>query len=121
MRKKLMWVLGLLAMGGVACSEQLPTAVGDDFFPDNPVTMEIRLTWDEFASNLEVYSGYGSPVQVGAVFLANGYGEDLVSRGLFRFAPLPSTVTVTDSAGTQRTDDQLTLVGGRIEIGRAHV
>jgi hypothetical protein len=27
---------------------------------------------------------------------------------------MPETVTVTDSAGTQRTDDQLTLVGGRI-------
>ena len=46
--------------------------------------------------------------------VAHKYGGGLEARALTRFTPMPEVVTVTDSAGTQRTDDQLTLVGGRI-------
>jgi len=106
--------LGLVALGAVACSEQLPTGVDDDLLPPAPVTLEVRLSWEEFADNLEVFTGYGTAADLGAAFLAHRYSPDLEARTILRFSTMPTTVTVTDTAGTQRTDDQLTLTGGRI-------
>ena len=114
MRKMMAMLLGLVALGAVACSEQLPTGVDEDLLPDEPVTLEVRLSWEQFASNLEVFGGYGTPLELGAVVVAHEYAGVLEARALMRFTPMPGTVTVTDSAGTQRTDDQLTLIGGRL-------
>lgn len=114
MRKMMAMLLGLVALGAVACSEQLPTGVDEDLLPDAPVTLEVRLSWEQFASNLQVFGGYGSPQDLGAVVVAHDYAGELEARALVRFTPMPTTVTVTDSAGTQRTDDQLTLIGGRL-------
>lgn len=106
-------LLGIAVLGAVACSEKFPTGVDDDLLPEEPITLEVRLPWDEFAADLQVFGGYGTALELGSTVVAHEYG-DLEARTLSRFTPMPTVATVTDTAGTQRTDDQLTLVGGRI-------
>ena len=73
-------LLGLVALGAVACSEQLPTGVDDDLLPDRPVTLEVRLPWGDFASNLEVFGevldAAWSPSGVSLAVLAIIHGKD---------------------------------------------
>jgi hypothetical protein len=97
-----------------ACSEVVPTAVGDALIPDEPVTVEVRLTWDEFASNLQVLGGYGSPQELGTGVVAHLYAGALEARTLVGFAPYPTTASLPDSTGTTRVDSTLTRIGGRV-------
>ena len=68
-----MAALGLWPIFLVGCEEQLPVAIGDQALPGEPVTIEITVPWSDFASNLEVFGGYGSPEDLGSGVLANQY------------------------------------------------
>ncbi|MEM7417057.1 MAG: hypothetical protein AAF389_16240 [Gemmatimonadota bacterium] len=98
----------------IGCEEQLPVGVGDGALPGEPVTVEITIPWDEFASNLEVFGGYGSARDLGIGVLANQFADTLDARTLMRFAAYPQVATVRDSTGTNRPDSTLTFVGGRL-------
>jgi len=102
----------VLALG--ACGEVVPTAVDDTLIPDEPVTVEVRLPWDEFASNLQVLGGYGSPQELGTGVAAHLYAGTLEARTLVGFTPYPSAASVPDSTGTTRVDSTLTRIGGRV-------
>ena len=104
----------LLVVGAAACEERTPTSVDERLLPPEPVTMEVRLGWDEFASNLEVFGGYGAPEELGTGVVANEYADTLNARTLVRFGAYPTETSVRDSAGTIRTDTNLTFVGGRL-------
>ncbi len=97
-----------------ACGEEVPTAVDDALIPDDPVTVEVRLSWEEFASNLQVLGGYGSPQELGTGVAAHEYGGSLEARTLVGFAPYPVAASVPDSTGTTRVDSTLTRIGGRV-------
>lgn len=97
-----------------ACSEVTPTSVDDDLIPDEPVTVEIRLPWDQFASNLEVVGGYGSAQELGSGVVAHAYAAVLEARTLVGFAQVPTVTSVPDSTGTTRVDSTLTRIGGRV-------
>jgi len=107
-------LLGLVALGGAACGERTPTSVDPELLPPRPTSVEVRLTWEEFGSNLQVYGGYGTLAEMGIGFVAHAFGGTLEARTLVRFGELPTSATVTDTTGTSRTDSILTLTGGRV-------
>lgn len=113
-RMKMATLLGLTALGSVACGERTPTSVDPDLLPVTPTSVEVRLTWEEFGSNLQVFGGYGDVYELGSGILARAYGGVLDARTLVRFNNLATSATVTDSTGTSRTDTILRLRSGRI-------
>ncbi|MDP2955772.1 MAG: hypothetical protein Q8N53_05075 [Longimicrobiales bacterium] len=116
MRMKMAMLLGLVTLGSIACGERTPTSVDPDLLALHPTTVEVRLSWEEFGSNLEVFGGYGSLNQLGTGFVAHAFGGALEARTLVRFADLPRVATVTDTTGTSRTDTLLTLRSGRVVV-----
>lgn len=110
-------VAALLAIGPVAligCEEQLPVGPSTGVLPGEPVTVEVILPWDDFASNLETFGGFGSAADLGVGIMANQFADTLDARTLMRFSAFPVAATVRDSTGTNRPDSTLTLVGGRV-------
>jgi hypothetical protein len=107
-------LLGLVAVGVVACGRETPTSVDETLLPDEPISIEIRMGWDDFASGLEVIGGYGSPLNLGRGVLANGYGGTLQSRAVAMMDTFPASTSVRDTTGTTRTDSVLTFVGARL-------
>ncbi len=97
-----------------ACQEELPTAEGGDFLPVTAISGEVRLSYEEFGSDLRVLGGYGTAAELGATFLAKGYQENLEARTLLRFSSYPEVLSVRDSTGTTRPDSSLTFVGGKV-------
>ncbi len=114
MRKKLATLLACMALGSVACSEITPTSVDDSLLPGEPVTLEVRLEWATFASNLEVLGGYGRAQELGVGILAEDFGGTLDARTLVRFARFPRSVSVPDTTNTTVVDSMLTLLAGRV-------
>jgi hypothetical protein len=106
--------LGLWPILLVGCEEQLPVAIGDQALPGEPVTVEITVPWSDFASNLEVFGGYGSPEDLGSGVLANQYEGTLDARTLVRFRRYPSVVVAVDATGASRPDSTLTYPSGRL-------
>ncbi|MSR35800.1 MAG: hypothetical protein EXR95_04015 [Gemmatimonadetes bacterium] len=117
MRRWLPRLLPLLSVAILAaCDNQAPTAIDEDLVPVGPVTVEVRLPWSQFASNLRVLGGFGFASEVGLGFLAKEYEGVLNARTLVHFNAFPTEATVVDSAGTTRTDTKLSFVGGNIMI-----
>ena len=101
-------------MGMAACQEESPTTLDADLLPKEPITIEIELPWEDFASDLEVFGGYGAPWELGTGVVANAFAGILDARTLVRFAAYPSVHQVRDTTGTTRPDSSLTFVGGRV-------
>ncbi len=117
MRRKLIGsLLGVTALGVVACEEQTPTSLDEGLLPEEPITLELHIPWEDFASNLEVIGGFGSPSELGTGVLANSFAGTLDARTLLRFGAYPSTVSVRDTTGTTRPDSSLTFIGGRVVV-----
>ena len=100
----------MLVVGVVACQEETPTGLGDEV-SGAPITIEVELPWSEFASNLEVFGGYGLPSEVGDGIIATNLAG-LNARTLVRFGSYPDRATVRDSSGTNRTDSTLAIFEG---------
>ena len=107
-------LLAFVVLGSVACSEIAPTGVDESVLPEEPVTVEVRLPWDAFASNLAVFGGFGSTDELGLGVVSHAYGDSLEARALVRLLTVPTSASVRDTAGTQRTDTLLQILGGRI-------
>ena len=102
------WVAA--AVVGIACSEISPTGV----VPEEPVTVEIRIPWEAFGSNLMSYVGSGAPIDLGVGIVAHRLGDSLEARTLATMTQIPTSTTVLDTTGTSRTDTLLQVLGGRI-------
>lgn len=98
----------------VGCEEQLPVGPGNEALPGEPVTIEITLPWSSFASDLQVYGGYGAAVDLNQGVLANQFAGSLDARTLMRFNAYPAVATVRDTTGTNRPDSTLTYFSGRL-------
>jgi len=110
-------LLGLLALVSwplLGCQEELPTAGLEDLIPVKAVTAEVWLPFDEFAENLRVYGGFGSPSELPYGVLAHGYEGGLEARTLIGFWDFPVFALVKDTTGTSRADSSLVFVGGKI-------
>lgn len=101
-----------LALG--ACDEELPLGVVGTDLPAQPITVEVEIPWSDFASDLEVFGGFGSPAELGQGFVANQFANTLDARTLVRFTGYPGAVTVRDTTGAQRPDSSITFIGGRL-------
>ncbi|HSW30447.1 MAG TPA: hypothetical protein VLH75_13260 [Longimicrobiales bacterium] len=97
-------------MVGMGCSEISPTGV----VPETPVTVEIRIPWDEFGSNVLTYVGAGAPIDLGVGIVAHQLGDSLEARTLATMGEIPTSATVIDTTGTSVTDTLLHVLGGRI-------
>jgi len=104
----------VLAVAAVACTQKDPTSVDASLLPEQPVTVEVSLPWQDFGSNLGYYGGYGSAAQTGTGYVANDFGGKLTARSLVRFGGYPVSAVVLDSLGSQLTDYDLTFHGGRV-------
>lgn len=107
-------ILLLGSLGLLACQEELPTLLDDDLFPVGAVTVEVRLPFEEFATNLATWGGYGSPFELPTGIVARGYEDILDARTLVKFFNYPSEVSVRDTTGSVRPDTLLTFPGGRL-------
>ena len=107
-------LIGLAAMGMAACQEEHPTTGDSNLLPEEPITLEIEIPWDDFASELEVFGGYGAPWELGTGVVAKTFAEILNARTLVRFAAYPRVHQVRDTTGTTRPDSSLTFIGGRV-------
>ena len=107
-------LIGLAAMGMAACQEENPTTLDSNLLPEEPITLEIEIPWDDFASELEVFGGYGAPWELGTGVVAKTFAEILNARTLVRFAAYPRVHQVRDTTGTTRPDSSLTFIGGRV-------
>jgi hypothetical protein len=111
------WVMAAMVAAPwavLACDEKTPTSLDEGRLPVDPTTVEIVLSWAEFARGLEVYGGFGSTNELGAGVVAHGFAGTLDARTLVRFEPFPLRATVRDSLGTLRPDSNFTFVGGRV-------
>jgi hypothetical protein len=107
-------LLGLLTLGVAACGELTPTSVDPKLLPEEPVTVEVRVPWDQFGSDLASFGGFGSPHDLGRGVVAHEFGGSLEARTLVALAALPTSATVRDTTGTQVTDDSLRVLQGRM-------
>jgi len=105
--------LGFAIMFGVGCQEQTPVALNDDALPGAPITVTVEIPWSAFASNLEVFGGYGSAEDIGQGVLAEDFAGTLDARTLLRIGSYPRVATVQDTTGASRPDSTLTILGGR--------
>lgn len=108
-------VVALLVGITTACAEQSPTRVGGET-PIEVRTFEIELPWEEFASGVGVFGGFGRVFDIGAPLLANQYRGLVDSRAIVRFPPLPFSATVRDSSGTLVIDTLVRIVAARIDV-----
>ena len=106
--------LALLLLGVVGCEESVPTAVSEDLLPSAPKTLEVRLSWEEFATELQVFGGYGSPLDVGGGVLARRFQGSLDVRTLAKVGGVGRVVMVVDSTGATVTDSLAVFKGGRL-------
>ncbi len=113
-RSALTGLTALILPALLACQEELPTAGREDFVPVDAVTVEVTLPFDEFAEDLEIFGGYGSPSQLAYGLVAHEYEDSLEARTLVGWWPLPEVATVRDSTGSSRPDSSLTFIGGRV-------
>lgn len=107
-------LLAAVPLALIGCEEQLPVGPSTGVLPGEPVTVEVIIPWDDFASNLETFGGFGAAADLGVGILANQFADTLDARTLMRFSTYPSVATVRDSTGTNRPDSTLTFVGGRL-------
>lgn len=105
--------LGFLAVMATGCEEQTPVAPDDGALPGAPITVTVNIPWNDFASNLEVFGGYGSAEDIGQGVLAQDFAGTLDARTLLRFGAYPRIATVQDTTGASRPDSTLTILGGR--------
>ena len=113
-RSRLAAFFSLTVVFAVACAEETPTSLDPDLLPPEPITVELHFPWEEFASNLAVFGGYGAPAELGTGVLANVFAGTLNARTVVRYGAYPTEVSVRDTLGTTRPDNNLTFIGGRI-------
>lgn len=107
-------LLGLTALGVAACGDLTPTSVDPALLPEEPITVEVRIPWDQFGSDLASYGGYGSASAVGTGFAAHEFGGSLEARTLVTLGALPASASVRDTTGTAVTDTDLRVLQGRV-------
>lgn len=105
------------------CQVEVPTAARDELVRTG-VAVELSIPFDDFVASTAVYGGYGRASGLGGGFLAHEFGPGLDEAGnetsgleaatLVRFDRFPSSVSVTDTSGTNRPDTAITFHAGSI-------
>lgn len=108
-----------------ACQVEIPTATRAELVKSG-VAVEIRVPYDEFVTSAVVHGGFGRASALGGGFLAHDFGPGLDEDGaevpgleaatLVRFGGYPSSVSVVDTAGTNRLDTAITFHAGGVLV-----
>ena len=106
-------VAGAVLLFG-ACQQELPTSEDDTLAPIGATTVEVRLSFEDFATAARVFGGFGRASELGDGFVAHEFGDGLEAVTLLRFGDYPVFAQVVDTTGTQRPDSALTFLSGRI-------
>jgi len=96
----------------VSCTDEIPTAVGGDFFLDGrPTTLQVELPASEFFEILARYGDFADPRAAGYGLVANDFQGRLDARTLARVGGFPEQVTysVNDES---ITDTVFSYAGG---------
>lgn len=113
-RLRLPVLLSMIALA--ACEERAPTGIDVLPLPPEPVTLEVTVPWSQFASNLELFSGYSGPEDLDEAILAHDFADTLEARTLIRWGPYPTQASVRDASGTLRTDLNLRYLDGYVAV-----
>lgn len=113
-------VVGLMA-AAAACDEETPTSIGGSLLPGPPVeTFEVVLDPSDYLVSDTSFSGYVGVAQAVVAYdyliIANDFEGALNARALAEFGNIPDSITVVDTAGTQRTDTLPEYIGGELLI-----
>lgn len=111
-------VVGLLVLA--ACGEETPTGTGSSLLPGEVVqTFEVVFDADDYLVRDTSFSGYVEPFDAisrfGYTILAADFEDVLNARTLATFT-IPTTISVIDSLGVQRTDSQAVFLGGELVV-----
>ena len=109
--------MGLMALCAgtlVGCTEEMPTATDGDLLPTEVLTVEVSLPFAQFGRDLQRFSGFGTPYSLLTIVVAREYQGELEARGLVRWAPVATVLSVMDSTGATRPDSSLTFLSGRV-------
>ena len=104
-----MFCAGALA----GCKEKVATAPDLGFLEVNPRTVEVLIPYEDFVDEVQVFGGYGSPVDLRRGVVALDFGG-LNAETLVHLRDFPTTAEVPGTDGVTRTDSDLTFVGGRV-------
>ena len=97
------------------CDEKVATAPDLDFLGVDPRTAEVLIPYEDFVDEVQVFGGYGSPVDFGVGVIASDFGG-LNARALVPMEDFPTDAEVPGTDGVVRTDADLTFVGGRVLV-----
>ncbi len=111
----------VLVLGVLGCQNETPTDFGGDLVPTTPTTVEIDFDYQDFATGLALYGGYGNKnaFRFGGVlsYVAHDFeAAALNARTLIRFGGPPRGVVVQDTTGATVTDSTLTFLGGSMLV-----
>ncbi|MDE2975232.1 MAG: hypothetical protein OXU64_11055 [Gemmatimonadota bacterium] len=105
------------------CQELLPVVESEDLTRPG-FSIELILSFDEFAETARVYGGYGRASELAGGFVAHEFGGQSEGGGprgpgleaatLMRFGRYPRAAQVLDTTGTLRPDSSLTFLSGRV-------
>lgn len=112
-RRLVLALLAALPLG--ACSDELPTVAGEEFFPGGarPATFQVIVPAERFARLVGEFSGFTGPEDAGFLLVANRFDGALEAHTLARLANFPRSVSF-QREGTTRTDTVFTFVQGQV-------
>lgn len=109
---------GILAVTPVlwGCADDSPTSTRAELFPVTLETVEVRIPFEDFASDLRILGGFGTPAELNQGIVAREFAGSLNARTLSRFQAYPEAASVRDTTGTLRSDSSLTFFGGQLVL-----
>jgi len=116
------FVLALLTAW--ACTDATPTSQDPDQLPVGAETYEVFLPFEMFASDLQTFTGFGSPLVLGNPIVAHQWtggdgpeGGTLEARTLVRFGPRPDSIfVVPPGADESQPDHDYEIVSGSLTL-----
>lgn len=108
-------LLALGLAGAAGCADDLPTATGEDRFPQGalPVTVELVLPPEAILLDDTVFGGFAGVENASYLLVANDFDGVLDSHVLARLSGFPDSVTYTVD-GASRTDTAFAYTAGRV-------
>ena len=108
----------LLLAAASACEDVSPTVVSGERIPIRAETVEVRLPFEAFASDLGSHSGFGSAAEVIRPIVASRWAGELDAHLMVRFGELPAAISVLPPGATSgaQTDTAFQAVRGEVVL-----
>ncbi len=108
----------LLLAAAPACEDVSPTVVSGERIPIRAETVEVRLPFEAFASELRSHLGFGSAAELARPIVASRWAEELDAHLMVRFGELPAAISVLPPGATSgaQTDTDFHAVRGEVVL-----